>query len=402
MSLGSTRVVITGRGIVSAAGVGYFSLAEAVLSGTPLIKAAPEAFPVRQFAGVCDFDASKRFDARALTMLDRGSQYAAVAAREAVLESGLEPEALRTPRTGVVIGTANGGTETVLAASRRVLVGDGRTHPMTVPAAMASGPASRISLETGATGPCFSVSSACASTNHALIVALHLLRSGAVDVMLAGGCDSCANTDYLRGWAALQVCAPEPCRPFSISRRGLSVGEGAGVFVLEREDFARARGARILGVLAGGGMSSDARDIVAPSPDGMAAAIAGALRDADIAPTDIDYINAHGTGTLLNDASETAAIRSVFGSAANAVSVSSTKSIHGHAMGASGALELAAVLASLEASIVPPTLGYLGADPACDLDVTPNAPKQRAIRAALSNSFAFGGLNAVIAIMRHG
>jgi nodulation protein E len=227
-----------------------------------------------------------------------------------------------------------------------------------------------------------------------------LLQSGAADVALAGGTEACFTLSTIKAWEAMRVLADDTCRPFSRGRRGLVLGEGAAVFVLETLDHARARGAEVLAELAGAGMSADAADIVMPDAGGAARAMRAAMAQARLAAPDIGYINAHGTGTLANDPTETLAIRAVFGAHADDLAVSSTKAMHGHALGAGGAIELVAVIGALREGVVPPTINYLGPDPGCDLDVVPNVAQERPLQAALSNSFAFGGLNAVVALRR--
>jgi len=263
---------------------------------------------------------------------------------------------------------------------------------------MTNASASQISIKYGLRGPTFAVASACASANHAIIQAAQMIRYGLADTAITGGTEACISYVVLRGWEAMRVLADDTCRPFSINRRGLVLGEGAGIFVLESLEHAQARGATILAELAGGGMTADATDIVMPSADGAASAMTQALDEAGLAPEDVDYINAHGTGTQANDATETKAIRLAFGAHADRLAVSSTKSMHGHALGASGALELVAVVNAMRYGIVPPTANLDQADPACDLDYVPNVARDMPVRAALSNSFAFGGLNAVLAL----
>jgi nodulation protein E len=255
-------------------------------------------------------------------------------------------------------------------------------------------------MEHGITGPSFTVASACASANHAIGIAFHMVRSGAVDVAVTGGTEATITFGTMRGWDALRVMAPDTCRPFSRDRKGMVLGEGAAVAVIESLERARARGAEILAELVGFGMSSDAGDIVLPSAEGAAAAIKGCLADAGLAPEDIDYINAHGTGTAANDITETKAIHAVMGDHAKRLAVSSTKSMHGHALGAAGALELAATVIALREGFIPPTANFTEADPQCDLDYVPNQARQQRIDVAMSNSFAFGGQNAVLALRR--
>jgi nodulation protein E len=331
------------------------------------------------------------------------SQYALVAAREAVAQAGLEWSGGLGERTAVIIGTGIGGATTQDQMAQR-LYGEGnpRVHPMSIVRVMPNAPASQISLEFGLRGPAFAVASACASSNHALAQALLLLQTGGAEVALSGGTEACITMGTVKAWEAMRVMADDTCRPFSRGRRGLVLGEGAGVFVLETLEHAQARGATILAEFAGAGMSADAADIVMPDASGAARAMRFALAQGRIALDEVGYINAHGTGTLANDPTETRAIRSVFGSHADALAVSSTKGMHGHALGAGGAIELVAVIGALREGVLAPTINYLGPDPACDLDVVPNVARERRVEAALSNSFAFGGLNAVLALRRWG
>ena len=353
-------------------------------------------------AQVHDFDPLAHFDAKRLILLDRVSQFALVAAREAIAQSGIDfaADALGE-NTAVIIGTGVGGEQTNDEASRR-LYGENnpRLHPLTIVRRMANAPASHISVEHGLTGPAFAISSACASANHALAQALHMVRHGVADAAVAGGTEACITLGVVKAWEAMRVMADDTCRPFCRQRRGMVLGEGAGVFVLETLDHAQRRGATILAEFAGAGMSADAGDIVFPSEAGAAKAIRRALADGGLDPGDIDYINAHGTGTPGNDPTESRAIRGVFGAHADALAVSSTKSMHAHALGAAGAIELVAVIGALRDGVVPPTMNFLDADPECDLDYVPNAAREKSVRAALSNSFAFGGLNAVLALGR--
>jgi nodulation protein E len=265
---------------------------------------------------------------------------------------------------------------------------------------MANAATCRISLEQKITGPCYTVATACASSNHAIGQAFWMVRSGMADVAITGGSEAPLAPGFLKAWDAMRVVSADTCRPFSRDRSGLILGEGAAMFVLESWERAQARGASILAEIAGFGMSSDAHHITQPQPEGAARAMVAAMRDASMPVGEVGYINAHGTGTALNDPAETTAIRSVFGDHASKLMVSSTKAIHGHALGAAGALEAAAVILALDEKFIPPTLNYLGPDPACDLDVVPNEARVAVVECALSNSFAFGGLNAVLAFRR--
>ena len=402
------RVVVTGMGCVSALGVTATATWDSMREGRsgigPLTGLGDSTLRTAIAAQAKGFVAAEHFDEKRLVLLDPVSQFALVAAREAVAQSGLVFSAEGTAlaeRTAVIIGTGIGGASTQDQMARR-LYGEGnpRVHPMAIVRVMPNAPASQISLEFGLRGPVFAVASACASSNHALGQALMLLQSGVADVALAGGTEACITVGTVKAWEAMRVLADDTCRPFSQGRRGLVLGEGAGVFVLETLDHAQARGAHVLAELAGVGMTADAADIVMPDASGAARAMRAALDHSGLALDEVDCINAHGTGTLANDATETRAIRALFGSHADALAVSSTKSMHGHALGAGGALELVAVIGALREGVVPPTINYLGPDPACDLNVVPNTAQTRPVRAALSNSFAFGGLNAVLALRR--
>jgi nodulation protein E len=407
------RVVITGMGCVSALGLSATQTWQGMREGRsgigPLVLNAasgPSASDLRTriAAQLPGFDALAHFDEKRLVMLDPVSQYALVAAREAMAQAGFKLGAVDADwaeRAAVIIGTGIGGASTQDGMAKR-LYGEGnpRVHPMAIVRVMPNAPASQISLEMGFRGPVFAVASACASANHAIGQALMLLQTGAADVALAGGVEACITNGTVKAWEAMRVLSDDTCRPFSAGRRGLVLGEGAGVFVLETLESAQARGATILAELAGCGMSADAADIVMPDAGGAARAMRAAMAQARLSLQDVGYINAHGTGTTANDKTETSAIRAVFGAHADALAVSSTKSMHGHALGAGGAIELVAVVGALREGLVPPTINYQGLDPDCDLNVVPNVAQQRPVRAALSNSFAFGGLNAVLALKR--
>jgi len=406
-NVSTRRVVITGMGAVSSLGVGAETLWRGLRDGRsgigPLRHQDAGRLRVKVAAQVPEsFDPASGIDERMLTQLDRTSEFALHAADEAIIQSGLDfSNAAIGARTAVIVGTGVGGETTQDEQSRRLYAENAiRVHPLSIVRVMTNASASQISIKYGLRGPTFAVASACASANHALIQAAQMIRFGMADVAIAGGTEACISYVVLRGWEAMRVLSDDTCRPFSINRRGLVIGEGAGIFVLESLEHAQARGATILAELAGGGMTADATDIVMPSADGAAAAMTQALADAQLAPEDVDYINAHGTGTQANDATETRAIRLAFGAHADRLAVSSTKSMHGHALGASGALELVAVVSAMRDSIVPPTANLDEVDPACDLDYVPNVARDMPVRAALSNSFAFGGLNAVLALKR--
>jgi nodulation protein E len=393
------RVVITGSGTINALGHDVAATQSALAAGVcgigPLDIPDVDRLSARIGAQVRDWTASDHFDLRGLSLYDRMTQFALWSARQAVAQSGLTFAGALAARAGVVLGTAGGGLGTIDDSFRAVYAeGKNRVHPLTVPRLMASAGVSHISMAYGLQGPCFTVSTACASANHAMGLAFQMVRSGAAPVMLTGGAEAMLTFGGLKAWEGLRVMASDACRPFSADRSGMVQGEGAAVFVFEDRDHARARGATPLAEVVGFAMTSDASDIVMPSADGAVRAMRGALCDAALDPAAVGYINAHGTGTRANDATESAAIRTVFG--AKPPPVSSTKAAHGHVIGGTGAVELLACLMALQSGILPPTLGHRQEDPDCRLDVVPNIARRAEVNVALSNAFAFGGLNAVL------
>jgi nodulation protein E len=400
------RVAITGMGAICALGHDASATWTAMREGRPAIgpitNIPTELLTIKVAAEVRGYDPLAHFESKRLVLLDRVSQFALIAAREAVAQSGLDfRDDTRGERTACIIGTGIGGENSHNEQSSR-FYGDRnpRVHPLAIVRVMANAPACHVGMEFGLTGPSFAVVSACASANHAMAQAFEMVRSGKVDFAVTGGTEACITVPTIKAWEAMRVTADDTCRPFCKQRRGMVLGEGAGVFVLEEYEHARARGATILAEFAGAGMSADAGDIVLPSEIGAARALSAALTDARLGPGDVDYINAHGTGTPANDPTESKAIRRVFGEHADALCVSSTKSIHGHALGAAGAIELIAAIGALREGVIPPTANFVDADPECDLDYVPNVAREKPVRAVLSNSFAFGGLNAVVAIAR--
>jgi nodulation protein E len=345
-----------------------------------------------------DYRAEDHLDNNLTLLGDRAAQFAVLAGREAMRDAGLK----QAPReAAIVTGCCVGGKHAEDASYWDVYAEKKpRVHPLTIPRVMGNSGASLMAMDLGISGPVFTLSTACSSANHALGQAFWMVRSGQVPLALAGGNESPFVFGLLKAWEAMRVVSPDISRPFSAGRKGMSLGEGAGILVLENWEHAVARGARIYAEVAGFGMSADAHHITQPLPEGAASAMQRALADAGMAPEEVDYINAHGTGTLANDPTETKAIRMVFGQHAEKLAVSSTKSMHGHALGAAGALEAIASVLALREGILPPTANYLEADPECALDVLPNEARVRAAGAALSNSFAFGGLNAVLAFRR--
>lgn len=400
------RIVITGLGGLCSLGTDAASIWTAMKQG--VVGIGPiTTVPMRDLKVTIGAEIKALpdhgIDHRQMTTMDRFSLLAAIAAGEAIRQSGLEVTAQNATRIGAVVGTGVCGWEAIEENYRALLLENKpRAGIFTVPRVMPGAPAGQVSLVHGMRGPVFGVTSACSSSNHAFIAAMDQLRSGRADVMLAGGTDAPIIWGVMKAWESLRVLAKEACRPFSADRDGLVLGEGSAIAVLETLEHAQARGATILAELAGGGMSADASDIVSPTVDGQAFAIRSCLEDAGLAPQDVDYINAHGTATRMNDATETKALQTVFGDHLPAIAVSSTKSMHAHCLGASGALELIACVNAVREGVIPPTMGYRVADPDCPLDVTPNEARRRPVRAAVSNSFAFGGTNAVVAVKAFG
>ena len=399
------RVVVTGLGIVSALGTGREAHMEGLREGrsgiAPITLIDPERLMIKIAAEAKQFHGKDHFERQKLALFDRVTEMAVFSAREAVAQSGIEFDEALGLKTATVIGTAMGGLHT-LDENYHTIYAEmkNRVHPLIVPRLMANAPVSHISMEYGLTGASWSVSTACSSSNHAIAQAFQLVRSGMADVAVTGGTESMLCFGGIKAWEGLRVMSSDGCRPFAKHRNGMVLGEGAAILILEELERAQARGAPILGEIAGAGMTADAGDIVAPAVDGAARAMQQALADARMAPAEVDYINAHGTATTMNDRTEAAAIHMVLGEQAKAVMVSSTKSMHGHCIGAAGALEAAATLMALGEGVVPPTINHDEPDPGIRLDVVPNVAREAGVKAALSNSFAFGGLNAVLAFRK--
>ena len=388
------RVAITGLGAIAATGHDVATLWPALLRGdsgiAPIENIPTDRLTVKTAAEIRNFDPSAHFAPNKLAMLDRSTQFALVAAREAMAGITLSPHA------GAIMA-ASIGQET-FDNSYRQFYGEHarRLHPLTVPRIMPSAPCSHISMEFALRGPSFATASACASATHAIGIAFQMVRSGMLDACVTGGSDASIWPGFLRAWDALRVLSPDICRPFSADRAGLVIGEGAAILVLEEWQHALARGATIHGEIIGFGMSADAADLTAPTIDGPARAMTEALADAALPPMSVDYVNAHGTGTRMNDRTEVAALRQVFGSHLDEMPVSSTKSMIGHCLNAGGALEAVATVLALQHDFLPPTIGYTTPDPDCAIDCVPNQARPAALHVAMSNSFAFGGLNAVL------
>ena len=399
------RVAITGAGTINALGHDVPSTLEAMREGRcgigPLDIRDVDRLQITIGAQVKGFEPEAHFNRQDIALFDRFTQFTMIAARQAIAQSGLVFDEPLATQAGVVLGTAGGGVNTWDDNYRAVYeAGKNRVHPFVVPKLMNNAAASHVSMEWNLRGPGFTVATACASSNHAMGLAFQMIRSGMARVMVTGGAEAMLCFGGVKAWEGLRVMSKEACRPFSANRNGMVQGEGAGVFVFEDWDHAVARGADILAEVAGFAMSSDAADIVMPNQAGAEGAIAGALNDAGLTPADVGYVNAHGTGTAANDKTECAAVAHAFGPAADRLMISSTKSMHGHVIGGTGAVELLACVMALRDGVIAPTIGYAEPDPECALDVVPNIAREAAVGAVLSNAFAFGGFNAVLALKR--
>ena len=395
------RVAITGLGVISALGRDVAEALTVLREGRSTIafreQEGWQAAPV-PVAAVPGYSESDYFRHNELLMLDRATQFAIIAG-DTALSSSAVMKRHHPERVAVVVGTGTGGGTTVeenyLAVQRNP---GARLHPMCVPKLMINASASQLTIRHGITGPSYVIASACASSAHAIANAYHLIVSGIVDAAVTGGAESCLSPGQIRAWEGLRIMASDTCRPFSLGRRGLVLGEGAAILVLEDYELAARSGVKILGELLGVGMSSDAVHIVQPTVAGCAAAMEACLASAELSADEVQYVNAHGTGTAANDRTEAAALQQVFGTHLDSMMVSSTKSAHGHCIGAAGAIELCASLVALREGFVPATVNFLEPDPLCPIDCVPNVPRQARVTNFISNSFAFGGHNASVAV----
>jgi len=399
------RVVITGLGAVSGLGLNVAEFWDALKAGRSAIKPLdPPIEGVKISLGVTlpDYDPEKYFNTDELSILDRYSQLAVIAAKEAVDDANLVCGEKILCDAAAIIGSGCGGKHTDEATYDQLYKQQrSRVHPLTIPKGMPSAAASMVSFHLGIKGPAFVLASACASGAHAIIQGMTMIQSGMVDVAVVGAADTPFTYGLLKSWEALRVASNDTCRPFCKDRSGLVIGEGAGMLVLESEEHAKQRGARIYAEIAGCGMTSDAGHITRPDVSGIVNAMTNAMNHAGINLNEVDYINAHGTGTQINDVTETEAINRVFGDHAKKLAVSSTKSMHGHVLGASSAMELVATTLAIKHGIIPPTANFTEKDDKCNLDYVPNDARNQKINTVLSNSFAFGGLNAVIALKKY-
>jgi len=399
------NVVVSGMGAVTAAGIGIEKLKHAAFNGISGIEkieyewSSPhQSISVHQGAKVKDFTFTDHFDRSAELVYDKFTAYALVAVREAIQNSGLTEEEIAGSRTAVIFGTGLGGASTFDHTSyKQYALNEKRLSPFTVPKIMPNAAASHICIQHKITGPTFTIATACSSSTQAIGLGMQLIRSGVVDRAIVGGSEAMISPGVMKTWEVMRALSTTSIKPFSKNRDGTVLGEGAGILILESEEANNVRGGYHLAKLIGFGTTTDGKDIVKPDLDGAISAMKAALLDANLEPSQIDYINAHGTGTPLNDANEIAAIKSVFGEYANNLSISSTKPITGHVLGGTGAIEAIITVLALMHEFVPPTINYEEQDEACDLDVTPHKGKSRVIRNSLSNSFAFGGINAVLA-----
>lgn len=400
------RVVITGAGTINPLGNSVDATLEAMREGRcgigPLDIDDVDRLAIQIGGQVKAYDETAHFNRQQIALYDRFTQFTLLAAREAIGQSGLSFSGALADQSGVVFGTSGGGLNTQDDNYRAVYeAGKNRVHPFIVPKLMNNAAASHVSMEYNLRGPSFTVATACASSNHAMGQAFNMVRCGMAKAMVTGGSEAMLCFGGIKAWEGLRVMSKDACRPFSATRNGMVQGEGAGVFVFEDYEHARARGAEILCEVAGFAMGSDASDIVMPSKQGAARTIAGALKDAQLNTDEVGYINAHGTGTAANDKTECAAVADVFGAHADQLMISSTKSMHGHLIGGTGAVELLACIMALRDGVIAPTIGYEEPDPECALDVVPNVARDAQVSVVLSNAFAFGGMNAVLALRKH-
>ncbi|MDK9695828.1 MAG: beta-ketoacyl-[acyl-carrier-protein] synthase family protein [Siculibacillus sp.] len=395
-------VAITGMGAVTACGVGVEALWTAARDGRSAVHDV--SFPrirqqqVKQAAPIAPEVYERLAAAAKPRFQDRTAIIGVAAAREAVAMAGLRPEDFGD-RCGVVVGSGLGGAETIEQGYNRFIESPGaRGDVMAIPKLMANSTASWIAMDFKATGPTLCLSTACSSATQSIGLAADLIRAGVVDRCIAGGSEALLVDCAFAAWEMLHVMTTSRCRPFSRERNGMVLGEGAGIVVLESMESARARGADVLAELVGYATTTDASDLLRPDPAGATSCIRKALESSGLSPSRIGYVNAHGTGTIANDLAETQALRAVFGDDFDGLAISSTKPIHGHALGAGGAIEFIITVEALRAQMAPPTIDFLGIDPKIDFEPVPNVARPFAGDAAMSNSFAFGGINASLVV----
>ena len=400
------RVVVTGLGCITPIGNSVPEFRNSLFAGTTGIAPFPpypeapgptQGLRFTQSAAVKDFDPRQHLDSGIITATDRTTHLAIVSARQAASESQLTNH-YAPEKIAIIVGCACGGRQAEETETIKLYARDARVHPLTVVRTMASAGASNISIDQKITGPTLNISTACSSGTHAIGLAFQMVRSGMVQAAIAGGHEAPLTFGFLRAWDSMRVVSPTQCRPFSADRDGMTIGEGAAILTLETLASAQSRKATIYAEIVGFGFSADASHITQPLSDGAASAMRQAIADANATPDEVGYISAHGTGTQANDATEAAAIHQVFGAYASRIPVSSTKSLHGHSIGASGALEALATVLALHESLLPANTGVTEVDPTLNLDIILGPPRKATPKLALSNSLAFGGLNAVLAL----
>lgn len=405
------RVVVTGLGCITPIGNSVADFRTSLFAGATGIAPFPpypeapareahdktQGLRFTQSAAVKNFDPRDYLDSGIVTATDRTTHFAIVAARQAATESQLTSH-YAPEKIAIIVGCACGGRQAEETETIKLYARDARVHPLTVVRTMASAGASNISIDRKITGPTLNISTACSSGTHAIGLAFQMVRSGMVSAAIAGGHEAPLTFGFLRAWDSMRVVSPTQCRPFSADRDGMTLGEGAAMLTLETLASAQARNATIYAEIAGFGFSADASHITQPLSDGAASAMRQAIADANATPEDVGYISAHGTGTQANDATEAAAIHQVFGDRASKIPISSTKSLHGHSIGASGALEALATILALREDLLPANIGVTEVDPTLNLDVILGQPRKASPKLVLSNSLAFGGLNAVLAL----
>lgn len=398
------NVVVSGMGAITAAGIGIQKLKEYVFAGKTGIEKFEYAWtghnPNTIFHGgkVKDFVFTDHFDRSAELLYDPFTSYALVAVKEAIKNSGISLEDIAGSRTAVIFGTGLGGATTFDQTSyKQYSLKERRLSPFTVPKIMPNAAASNICIQYNINGPSYTIATACASSTQAIGLAMQLIRSGSVDRAIVGGSEAMISPGVMKTWEVMRALTTSSIKPFSKNRDGTVLGEGSGILILESEQACSSRNGTPLAKLIGYGTTTDGKDMVKPDLDGVSSAMQAALDDADIDASKIDYINAHGTGTLLNDSNEIAAIKKVFGQYAHDLNISSTKPITGHVLGGTGAIEAIITIMAMQNNFVPPTINYEETDENCELNITANIGQNKKIQYALSNSFAFGGINAVLA-----
>jgi nodulation protein E len=392
------NIVVSGMGCITACGLGVDALWDSVIHNRSGIKIFEHEYNFKNkvnIAGkITNFNHNEHFSRQ--TRIDLFSAYAALAAREAITDSKLSQEELSDSRTGIVLGNGFPGAETIFNYVTKLNSGSYVNDIFTVPRAMTNAAISYVCIENKIYGASYPLGAGCAAGNQAIGLGLHLIRSGALDRVIVGGTEATIQPYVMRAWEYMNALSDTGIRPFSADRNGVVLGEGSGVLVLERESFAVARGIKPHAYILGYSTTNDAFHLVQPDSEGLVKCIVNAITDSGLSLQDIDYVSAHGTGTKLNDKNEVGGLRRIFGSHADNLPISSTKPIHGHMIAAVGAVEAIITIKAMQNNYAPPTLNYTTHDPECDMDVIPNVGRNMTINYAMSNNFAFGGINATV------